>query len=165
MNSISTSQTPATPSTTGINHAFTEEQKQKTTIFFSRIRTIYGRGKTSSLWGASDDQLKVMRKEWAREIDRFTFQEIDIIFERLRGRVAKQDPDFEWPDIPKIMGLARTNCKPKAHQLLPKGLPEPEDVKRRRLERGKLAAQTARAVISGSACFIEDKPGGEHETH
>lgn len=104
-----------------------------------------------------------MRKEWAREIDKFTFAEIDIIFDRLRTKVAEQDPNFEWPEIPKIMGLARTNCKHEAHKILPRGLPEPEQVKRERIARGKLALQTTQAILRGAACALEDRPGGVHE--
>lgn len=128
-------------------------------MFFSRLTTIYGRGKVKSLWGDSEDQLKVMRKEWAKTIGKYGFGDLEIIFDRLRQKLADGNPEYIWPDIPKVLRLARTNAHHASHKVLPRGLPEPEAVKQKRMARGKLAAQTARAVIAGSACFLEDKPG------
>jgi len=162
-NSTNNSQIPATPSTTGIRGAFTEDEKQKVAVFFSRLTTIYGRGKVKSLWGDSEDQLKVMRKEWAKTIGKFSFEGLDIIFDRLRQKLADGNPDYTWPDIPKVLRLARTNCRHASHQVLPRGLPEPESVKQRRMARGRLATQTVKAVLAGSACFLEDKPEVTYE--
>ncbi|WP_428398255.1 hypothetical protein [Marinobacter salarius] len=130
-------------------------------MFFARLVTIYGRSKTKTIWGSSEDQLRVTRREWAKTIGEFSVEQLESMLDKLKQRLSRNDERYEWPDIPKILGLVNESDTKAAHKVLPRGLPEPEWRKEQRRTVGKIASQTALAVVAGTACFIEDRPGGE----
>lgn len=151
---LSTQETTSSPA----QSPYTQEQIDKTVAFFARIVTVYGRGRAKTLWGGSDKQLQLMRREWAPAIGQLTVDEVELIFDRLKWRLAKGDEDYQWPDITKMMLLIAKKKTVAAHEVFQPGLPEPEWRKEQRRELGRLAAKTCKAVLSGSACFLEDKP-------
>lgn len=99
-----------------------------------------------------------MRREWAPAIGALTQDQVEVIFDRLKWRLAKGDEDYHWPDITKMLDLVAKKKTNPAHKVFPKSLPEPEWRKEQRRELGRLAAKTCKAVLGGSACFLEDKP-------
>ncbi|OEY66817.1 hypothetical protein [Marinobacter sp. X15-166B] len=144
---------------TSDDSGFTDEQIEKTTAFFARIVTIYGRSRAKTLWGDSADQFRLMRREWAGVIGSISLDQAEVIFARLKDRLATGDPEYKWPDVPKIIGLAKSPQTNPAHKEFAKALPEPEWRKEQRRQVGLLASQTAMAVMRGKASFIEDRRG------
>lgn len=132
-------------------------------MFFARLVTIYGKSKTKTIWGDSDEQLRVTRREWAKTIGQFSLDQLEDMFDKLKRRLAENDERYIWPDIPKILGLASESEQKAAHRILPRGLPEPEWRKEQRKVVGRIASQTAVAVMRGSARFLEEKPEDGHE--
>ncbi len=138
---------------------FTREELDKTNAFFARIVTIYGQARASTLWGKSSEQLKVMRREWASTISKLSFDDMETLFGKLKARLAAGDPDYKWPEIPKMLALLNEQKVKAAYQVFKPGLPEPAWRKAQRRVVGRIASQTALAVLRGGACFIEDRPG------
>jgi hypothetical protein len=130
-------------------------------MFFARLVTIYGRSKTKTIWGDSEQQLRVTRREWAKTIGQFSVDQLETMLDKLKQRLSQNDERYAWPDIPKVLGLVNESEVKAAHKVLPRGLPEPEWRKEQRQAIGKIASQTALAVVAGKACFIEDRPGDE----
>lgn len=129
-------------------------------MFFSRIQTIYGKGRCRTLF-ENDDELKIMRREWAKTLGQFAMEQLEQIMTRLKQKLAEGDPDYRFPDIARILALATEPQRDPAHKVFPIGLPEPEWRKKQRIECGRLASKTCLAVLNGTACFVEDKPNGE----
>lgn len=154
-------QTFNTQETTSRPSPFTNEEMDKAIAFFARIVTVYGKSRASALWGKSDNQFRLMRREWTKVIGRLSAEEVEKIFNRLKDRLADGDKDYEWPDITQMLALAsdKRGVRAPAHRLFePAGLPEPEWRKEQRLELGRLASKTCMAVLNGKASFLEDKP-------
>lgn len=141
--------------------AFTDDEIHKTSVFFARLATIYGESKTKTLWGEDEDRLVLMRREWAHKIGEYSFDQLEDIFSRLKERLALGDPDFKWPDVPRILNLINEGKVRSLHTHFPVGLPEPEWRKKQRYECGLIASKTCRAVLNGKACFLEDKPSDQ----
>ena len=51
------------------------------------------------------EALQVSRRTWAREIGRLTGDQIKEGFDLLKRKVVEGDPEFLWPDIPRIIRL------------------------------------------------------------
>ncbi|SOB76162.1 hypothetical protein SAMN04488490_1839 [Marinobacter sp. LV10R510-11A] len=138
---------------------FTREQLDKTNAFFARIVTIYGQGRAKTLWGNSSEQLKVMRREWASTISKLSLDDMEALFGKLKKRLAAGDPDYKWPEIPRMLALLNEQKRKAAYQVFQPGQPEPAWRSAQRRVVGRIASQTAIAVLHGGACFIEDRPG------
>lgn len=132
-------------------------------MFFSRIQTIYGKGRCKTLF-EDDAELAIMRREWAKTLGQFAMEQLETIMTRLKGKLAEGDPDYRFPDIARILALTNEPKRDPSHKTFPRGLPEPEWRKQERLERGRIASKTCMAVMSGSACFLEDKPSDSTNT-
>lgn len=130
MQSAGSSQTPTTPSSGG---NFSREQKQKTVLFFSRLQLIYG-NRFSIQWG-DEQTLRLARREWAKEIDELSWPQIEKALERAKSKLMAGDGDFYWPDVGRILGLAK-DASGAAQRLFPKALPEGEATKRARRTAG-----------------------------
>lgn len=141
---------------------YTEEEIDRAITFFARIATIYGYSRAKTLWGESDAQYQLLRREWAHQLGEYTHDQLETVFARLKGRLAAGDPDFKFPDVARILALHNDPDTPKAQRVHRAGLPEPEWRRAQRYACGALAAQTARAVLAGRAMFLEDKPNADH---
>lgn len=130
-------------------------------MFFARLVTIYGRSKTKTIWGDSEEQLRTTRREWAREIGKLSIQQLEEIFTKLKNRLSRNDRRFLWPDIPQTLALATEPEAYAAHTVFKAALPEPDWRKEQRRQAGLIASQTARAVLAGRACFLEERPRHE----
>lgn len=139
---------------------FTDDEVAKSSAFFARIVTIYGRSRAKTLWGDSNEQLQLMRREWAKTIGALTLDELETIFERLKQRLAEGDEDYKWPDVPRMLALLKREKREPAHELFLPALPEPPELREKRRKRGRVATRTIKKVLSGKACFLEDKPNG-----
>jgi hypothetical protein len=126
------SQTPTTQCRTGDN--FTREQKQKTVLFFNRLQLIYGNRFTVQ-W---PDEKTVMlgRREWAHQIDELTWDQVGQALERAKAKLIAGDGDYYWPDVGRILGLAKDN-RCAAYQVFDVALPEGDGVKQARQKAGR----------------------------
>jgi len=145
----------STQSTT--SERFSRDEKAKAALFFARIQTIYGVGRCGTLW-EDEEELKLMRREWAKALGEFELEQLEEIFTLLKLRLACGDPNFRFPDVARILGLLHEHKVPAAQKTFPVGLPEPEWRKAQRLAAGRLASQTCVAVMDDRACFLEDRP-------
>ena len=149
--------TSSTPWSTSTDNRFTEHEKSMAVMFFGRIQTIYGKGRCKSLFRTSDE-LRVMRQEWAKTLGQFDAITLERIFGRLKQKLAEGDEAFRFPDVAQILALAVDHKRDPAHRIMKPGLPEPEWRRKQRYECGLLASKTCTAVLSGKACFLEEKP-------
>lgn len=129
-------------------------------MFFDRLAMIYGVSKMKTIWGEDEAQLRNTRREWANRLGLLSVDQIEAVIERLKGLCEQGHPDYRWPDIPRIIALANGSegGQYAAHRQHVSALPQPEWRRKQIRELGRLAAQTAMAVLRGGACFIEDKP-------
>lgn len=139
---------------------FTQEEIDRSVTFFARLVTIYGKARARTLWGESEAQYQLLRREWAHTLGKFSHEQLEEIFSRLKQRLATGDPDFKFPDVARILNLLREGEVRSAHRVFPRGLPEPEWKREKRLAVGRVAAQTTLAVLKGKACLLEDRPSG-----
>jgi hypothetical protein len=147
-----------TPERTSNAPQFTDEQIDKASAFFARIVTVYGRSRAKTLWGNSEEQLQIMRREWAKTIGGLSLDQLETIFDRLKEKLAASDKDYQWPDIPRMLGLLKDGKRSSAHHIFQAELPEPEWRREQRRTVGRIASATATAVLCNRACFIEDRP-------
>lgn len=143
MQSADSSQTPTTPSSVG---NFSREQKQKTVLFFSRLQLIYG-NRFSIQWG-DEQTLRLARREWAKEIDELSWPQIEKALERAKGKLMAGDGDFYWPDVGRILGLAK-DASGAAQRLFPKALPEGEATKQARRTAGRKGMAGVWSLMGG----------------
>ena len=114
---------------------FSDVEIQATKYFFGRLRTIYGAGKFNQQWPTEAD-LRLARREYAKEIGRHTKEEIDQALEHAKKQKTNGDPHFEWPDISRILaGAKRYACAAHREYLPPP--PESEEKKQARLLRAE----------------------------
>lgn len=132
LQSRNNSQTPTTRSTTG--DRFTREQKVKTVLFFNRLQLIYGHRFTVQ-W-PDEQTVKLARREWAREIDSLGMEELEKALERAKVKLVEGDGDFYWPDVGRILGLARES-RAAAHKVFLPALPPSEAVVSARRKAGR----------------------------
>ena len=64
-----------------------------------------------------------------------------------------------WPDIARMLALLNEGKAKGATHAFPSSLPEPAWRVAKRRVVGRIARQTAVAVLRGGACFVEDRPG------
>jgi len=126
-------------------------------MFFARIQTIYGKGRCKTLF-ENNEELRMMRREWAKTLGEFTMDQLETIMVRLKDRLAAGDEAFRFPDVARILALVHDQKRPQAHEVFRVGLPEPEWRRKQRYECGRLASKTCMAVLNGKACFVEDRP-------
>ena len=103
--SSQTSTTRSKTSEASTTSGFSLEHAERSVTFFARLITIYGTGRAKTLWGSSDEQLKLMRREWASQIGKYSHDQIEEILFLLKERISAGDPDFKFPDVAKILAL------------------------------------------------------------
>jgi len=133
LRSADSSQTPSTHSTTGEDQ-FTKEQKAKTVMFFGRLQLIYGH-RFAVQW-PDEVTVRRARREWAMEIDRLTWEQLQKALNAAKAKLMDGDPDYYWPDVGRILALGLENRSP-AHKPFKPGLPVTEDVKAARKVAGQ----------------------------
>lgn len=144
MRSVGSLPTRNTPSRTGDD--VSEEQKQRTILFFSRLKLIYG--KRFLVQWPDAETLRKARREWAGQVSRYSWAELERALEITKQALVDGDPDFYWPDIGRILGVARARTR-AAHRVFQRALPEGEGVKRARLEAGRQGMAQIRQLMGG----------------
>lgn len=144
MQSAGSSQTPITPSN---DSSFSREQKQKTVLFFNRLQLIYG-NRFSIQW-PDEKTLMLARREWAMEVDRLSWPQLETALERAKGKLISGEGDYYWPDVGRILGLAK-DASGAAQRTFPRALPEGETTKQLRRKAGRKCMADIKAMMGGS---------------
>ncbi|MER2492335.1 hypothetical protein [Catenovulum sediminis] len=85
------------------SETFDETGKALTVMFFSKLKTTFG--KKFEIQFKGEKGLQQARREWYSEISKLNVEAINRGFEKLKHRMIEQDPDFEWPDVAKAIAL------------------------------------------------------------
>ena len=124
---------------------FSDVEIQASKYFFARLRTIWGAGKFNQQWPTEED-MRLARREYAKEIGRHTKDEIDAALEHAKKQKANGDPEFEWPDISRILsGAKRYACA--AHRVYIPPPPESEEKKQARLLRAERGITELKRIL------------------
>lgn len=115
-------------------------------MFFARIQTIYGKGRCKTLF-ANDQELRMMRREWAKTLGEFSMEQLEKIMIRLKARLADGDENFRFPDVAQILALVHEKKREPAHKPFAKGLPEPEWRTKEKREYGRKAIKGCLAEL------------------
>ncbi|NWO05806.1 MAG: hypothetical protein HLX50_08965 [Alteromonadaceae bacterium] len=102
--------------------------------FFSRLQLIYGHRFTVQ-W-PDEVTMRRARREWAVEIDRLTWEQLQKALDATKAKLTEGDPDYYWPDVGRILALGLDNRSP-AHKPFKPGLPVTEEVKAARKAAGQ----------------------------
>lgn len=126
---------------------FSQEQRRKTVLFFNRLRLIYGHRFT--LQWSDEKTLRLARREWAGEVDALSWEQLEMALGRAKEKLIEGDEDFYWPDVGRILGLAKTR-HPAAHRRFRRSLPEGEAVKQNRRKAGRKGMARLKALLGGN---------------
>lgn len=141
-------------------------------MFFARLPLVFGRSKCHALWKSAED-LQLVRREWAPLIGEFSLADLERALDKAKKHRVSGDPDFQWPDVAKLLSLAKQHAEVAAHRLAPRALPEPDWAREKRRESG---ARHMRALLHGlrtgdglqsesEALEIVNQPRREDRTH
>ncbi len=107
-------------------------------FFFNRLQLIYGHRFTVQ-W-PDEKTIKLARREWAHEVDALSVDELEKALQRAKAKLIEGDGDFYWPDVGRILGLAKEH-RAAAHKAFQPALPAGEAVvsARRKMARKGMA--------------------------
>ena len=107
-------------------------------FFFNRLQLIYGHRFTVQ-W-PDEKTIKLARREWAHEVDALSVDELEKALQRAKAKLIEGDGDFYWPDVGRILGLAKEH-RAAAHKGFQPALPAGEAVvsARRKMARKGMA--------------------------
>ena len=77
------------------------------------METTYGR----QFWTEFSDEKTVLltKREWAAKILQHSREDLHYAIEQMKSERERGNKDFEWPDIPKILGLLNNRISPDGH--------------------------------------------------
>ncbi|WP_169828918.1 hypothetical protein [Marinobacterium jannaschii] len=102
-----------------------EQKRIKVDQFYSKLRAVYGKAKYDSQFADAED-LKRSKRNWANEINKLTATQYNLGFKELKKLLQNGDPDYQWPDIGKVIGLCTRAERLKAAHKIFTPLPKPE---------------------------------------
>ncbi|WP_017445780.1 hypothetical protein [Gayadomonas joobiniege] len=76
-------------------------------MFFSKLKTVYG--KKFEIQFGGERALQQARREWYSEISKLTPESINLGFEQLKSNLVEEDPNYEWPEVSKVIALCQLN--------------------------------------------------------
>ena len=71
--------------------------------FFARLKIVY-EAKFAAQYATPDD-VALGKREWSTMILKYSKPELERAIELAKQQRLKGDKDYDWPDIPKILGL------------------------------------------------------------
>jgi len=116
-------------------------------LFFNRLRLIYGH-RFAVQW-PDEQTVKLARREWAREIDSLSLEELEKALERAKAKLVEGDGEFYWPDVGRILGLAKEG-RAAAHKVFRPALPPSEAVVGARKKAGRQGMARVWQALGGS---------------
>ena len=97
-----------------------------------------------------DEQtVKLARREWAKDLDELTWDELEKALNRAKAKLMAGDDDFYWPDVGRIVGLARDN-RTAAYHAFPPASPQSDAQVSARRRAGRKAMAGVWAALGGS---------------
>jgi hypothetical protein len=100
--------------------------------FFGRLKIVYD-VKFSTKYATPND-VALGKREWASMILQHTQADLGNAIELAKERRLKGDDDFDWPDIPKILGLLHNNHSINSGAYVEFGTPDHPAYKRPAIE-------------------------------
>ena len=97
-------QTPSTPSKT-----FNDHQIKSTIYFYNQLKEIYGAKFNTQF--PSKESIAISRRAWTEEIGKLRRDQIDYGISTVKQKMIDGNKDFEWPNIPIIIGIANGSYK------------------------------------------------------
>ena len=73
-------------------------------VYGSRFATAY----------PTEAEIKIAKREWARDIGRHSREDIDRIFGEVKRKQACGDQSMDWPDIGRILGVCADTSEQRA---------------------------------------------------
>lgn len=92
--------------------------------------------------------MRLARREWAGQIDGLSWEQLDTALGRAKAKLMAGDGDFYWPDVGRILGLARDSHS-AAHRVFRAALPEGDGVKQARRQAGRKGMARIWATLGG----------------
>jgi hypothetical protein len=96
---------------------FTEQERDSTGYFFLRLRNLYGSKYVQQF--PDEQDLKLAKREWAKQIGQYTRDQIHDMFETVKRIQAsgntKLAEKFQWPDIGAILAVHAQGWEHRVH--------------------------------------------------
>ena len=89
------------------------------------------------------------RREWAKDLDDLTWDELESALDRAKARLMAGDGDFYWPDVGRIVGLARDK-RTAAYRVFERALPPGRHQVAERRKAGRKGMAGVRALLGGA---------------
>ena len=83
---------------------FNPDEKDRVGYFFLRLGNIYGAGQMERQW-PDDESMKLVKREYAAEIVRFSREQIHNGFERLK--TAREQGEYEFINVDAAIGFIK----------------------------------------------------------
>lgn len=80
---------------------------------FKCLAAIYANKWTATY--ANEEVLSDARKMWAADIGQFTRQDIDAAIALIKKLKISGDPNFEWPDVSRVISLLKGEYESEYH--------------------------------------------------
>lgn len=80
---------------------FSREERDRTGYFFLRLRTVFG--SRYALQYPTEQAIVAAKREWARQIGRYSREQIDAMFEAVKASQMAGSDEHQWPDVAKII--------------------------------------------------------------
>ena len=92
--------------------------------------------------------IRLARREWAGEVDALSWEQLETALSRAKVKLIEGDGDFYWPDVGRILGLARDR-KSAAHRAFQPALPEGDTVKQSRRKAARKGMARVWSILGG----------------
>lgn len=113
MQSLGQPETTTRPSTS----EFTDHERDSTAYFFLRLQNLYGSRYTAQF--PEQEDIRLAKREWARQIGRYTRDQIHQMFEDVKRIQAAGDRKlaerFDWPNVGAILALHAQGWEHRVH--------------------------------------------------
>ena len=89
----------------------TSDQRDSVAYFFLRLANVYG-SKYLQQW-PNEEAIKLAKREWATQIGAYGRSQIDAMFNYTKSQLVAGEPDWQWPEIGRILGCANQSWEHK----------------------------------------------------
>lgn len=90
---------------------FSDHEIAMAIYLFNRLKVVYAQKFTAAFKDeateSGEEKIRKARREWAKQIGRYSKEEIDMAIEMAKSERIKGNRKFDWPDIPTILGSIR----------------------------------------------------------
>lgn len=138
-----TSQTPSQTTSGRQISDFTDHERDVTGYLFVRFRAMYP-SKFYLIW-PTEKELNLTKREFARDLGRYTRQQIDEAMAHIKNRMQEGDRGFAEPNVLKALQvLGELNTNKAMYQ---KFLPAPPEAPEDRTKRYKVGQKRCKSLL------------------